>query len=489
MAALASFSPRSPFPLDPLSQPRWDGSFDDTLSANNLAGTDRLLDFSPEVSDSTEVSLCGCVGGCRLFHDIDVPWKTEDYLPPTLEGTEPHPYALSGFGGEIGNPEQAVPPTLADHQSNTPRTEADHKAQPDDVDQEVSFDWDEDTPGIVLYPSARKHDEDNSVEVEDGDGREDEDENDDSAKEDTDESDSDSDDDDVIEGEEAIWTPVLSGTTQDDVSEEEDVTEDENIIPTTVSDSRVTLTGDGASPTPQSEWSSHGSEDSVVDKVPSPTLKSRLQPLKRLRSNEESDEDGDDSGDCEEPSHRPKKKTRRALSRDPLVCDRASPFSQSKTLSASDTSRKCKDGGMPARRVSRNPLLSCGFPGCNKILRESDSESLKNARKHYRDHFKNKDGSWVVRTPVTCNWSGCSKKFNLGDVACQRHLERDHFKMLHLCPICTYQSRRLDLVGKHQLRYHSGFDMKNGVYVYLLAPETTYMLDSEDQNFEYPTTS
>ena len=82
-------------------------------------------------------------------------------------------------------------------------TEAENQTQRDDADQEVEFDWDEDTPGIVWY-SARKHDEDDSVE----DGREDEDSDEDVSSaeetEETNESDADSDlgsdsgDDDAI---------------------------------------------------------------------------------------------------------------------------------------------------------------------------------------------------------------------------------------------------------------------------------------------------
>ncbi|KAM5541706.1 hypothetical protein V8D89_004435 [Ganoderma adspersum] len=465
MAACVPRSPSMLSPLDAISKSRWDEKFDDSLSGNVLAGTEGELGLGPE--DPAEAVLCGWDGG-RGFMD-NVPWATEEDwsedVPPTPKETQPSPCSHTGFGGEIGNLVVALPPTLTSHGSDTPHTtEVDHRTQPDDEDQEVSFDWDEDTPGIVWYFPWRKEDEeDEPAEVQDEDECEDEDEDEDdnSAKVDSDESDAGSDDDDVEDGE-AFCHPVLAGTTSDDDGEEEDVTANgEDFVHILVSGPLVASVNACASPTPPSQWSSHQSEGSVVDEAPTPSLKSRLRQRKRPRFGEGSDDDGDESGNYGEPIHRPRKKTRRALSPPPLGRDTASPSPESETPSAFDPPGRHNEGGMTVYRVCKHPRLPCGFPGCKKILSESDHKSFKEARGHYRKHFKSKGGSWVMGTLVTCNWSGCTGEFTLGDMQCNRHLQEDHFQMRYECPHCEFQTLRHDILKKH-LKIHEPSKRRGG---------------------------
>nr|VWP01859.1 Glyceraldehyde-3-phosphate dehydrogenase (GAPDH) (EC (NAD-dependent glyceraldehyde-3-phosphate dehydrogenase) [Ganoderma boninense] len=173
MAALDFHIPPPPKPFYTIPE-----QLDDTLLSKISATTDGLLGFTSKAS--AKMASCGCVGGCGMVDNAL--WMTEeDSLPPTLEGTKPLPCTRPGFGREIGNLEQAAPPT------NTPPTpEVDHHVQPDDDDQEVTFDWDEDTPGIVWLSRLGKDDgEDDPVEEEDEDGLE-EGEDDTSTEEDTD---------------------------------------------------------------------------------------------------------------------------------------------------------------------------------------------------------------------------------------------------------------------------------------------------------------
>ncbi|KAI1798413.1 hypothetical protein LXA43DRAFT_980334 [Ganoderma leucocontextum] len=303
--------------------------------------------------------------------------------------------------------------------------EADLPARSDDADGEVSFDFDEDTPGVVWYsPWRRDEDEEDEetdeVEAEEGEG--------------------------VAEGDTfCVVRPVSPDTLSDDDSEEEDVAEEtEDIVPIPVSDPAVMSDDEDTCPTPPSVQPSHRSEDVVIDRAPIPSLKSRLRRQKRARSDDDgSDYDGDDSGDYGQPIRRPRKKTRGTLSPPHLDRQTASPVPEPEIPSTSDAPGRHNEGGMTAYRLCGGLTeLACGVPGCKEILRESE---LKNARKHYRDHFK----GTAKGTPVTCNWSGCTEPFTFDSMQSQRHLREDHCGMLYECPKCKKRVVRGTQLKKH----------------------------------------